>query len=160
MSDELSERVEALEREAKRLRRWALVLAAALVGVVAIGASGPQELTLRKLTIVDAEGNARMVASAGPGGEPAGLVYYDSNKKQRIMTGTGAPGQPAVTVYYDSNDKQRIVTGTGAPGQPAGTVYFDGKGKERIMTSTFRDGSAEIKVIDSSGSRTWAKSSK
>ena len=59
MSDELRERVEALEREAKRLRRWVLVLGVALVGVVAIAASGPQELTLRKLIIVDGEGNAR-----------------------------------------------------------------------------------------------------
>ena len=41
MGDELAERVEALEREARRLRRWALVLMAALVGVVAVGACGP-----------------------------------------------------------------------------------------------------------------------
>ena len=63
MDDELAGRVEALEREARRLRRWVLVLAAALVGAVGVGASGPQELTLRSLKIVDGEGRVRIGAA-------------------------------------------------------------------------------------------------
>ena len=50
MGSELADRVEALERAAKKLRRWVLVLGATLVGCVAVGVSQPQELTLRRLT--------------------------------------------------------------------------------------------------------------
>ena len=46
MTDDLAARVEALERKASNLRRWVLVLSAALVGVGVAGASGPKELPL------------------------------------------------------------------------------------------------------------------
>ncbi len=39
MGNELAKRVEALERKARRLHRWVLVLGAALVGCVASAAA-------------------------------------------------------------------------------------------------------------------------
>ena len=95
MGDELNERVEALEREARRLRRWVLVPAAALVGVVAVAATGPpQEMTLRKLTIVDGEGKPRIVLKTAPGfphldlTDDATLTLFDHTGKQRIELAT------------------------------------------------------------------------
>ena len=71
MGDEFAKRLEAVERKAERLRRWVLVLGAALVGCVTVGVSQPQELTLRRLTIVDGEGKTRIIAGATSGGVAA-----------------------------------------------------------------------------------------
>jgi hypothetical protein len=59
VTDDLAERVKVLERKANWLRRWVLALSAALVAVGVAGASGPKELTLRKLTIEDDKGKPR-----------------------------------------------------------------------------------------------------
>ena len=57
---ESDDRMERLEREVRRLRTWTLVLAIALVAIFALGASQgtPDELTLRRLAIVDGDGRA------------------------------------------------------------------------------------------------------
>ena len=82
--DELTTRIDQLERQVRRNRRTVNTLAVglvALLGVFALGAATePQELTLRKLTIVDAEGKERIVATTLSDGE-AGIRYYDRDEK-------------------------------------------------------------------------------
>ena len=57
-----AERFEQLERQVRRLRVIVLVMALGVAGVLLMGAtSKPDELTLRKLIIVDAEGQERIV---------------------------------------------------------------------------------------------------
>ncbi len=87
MGDELAERVEALERKAERLRRWVLVLGAALVGCVAVGVSQPQELTLRKLTIVDDDGKERITAGTRNRNptSPSTPAPASPNQRLRVM---------------------------------------------------------------------------
>src|SRR6185436_16442618 len=91
----LAERVEALERKANSLRRLVLVLSAALVSVAIAGAcaaSGPRELTLRKLTIEDDNGKPRIVADTDSEGGIAALLFLDRNGKMRIDAGTASNG--------------------------------------------------------------------
>ena len=60
-----SRRIESLERSVRQLQPVVFALLFTLVCVGVLGASGacvPQELTLRKLTIVDADGKARFRA--------------------------------------------------------------------------------------------------
>ena len=90
-----AQRLEDLEREVRKLRRngrWQTVgLVGLLVGCAALGASQPQEITLRKLTIVDAEGTERIAAGTKPNGT-ANLVLLDREGKTRIVAATDPDG--------------------------------------------------------------------
>ena len=83
------DRIERLEREMRRLRGWILVLGTALVATFALGATQgtPDELTLRKLIIVDVDGKERIAAATFPNGE-ASIQHFDSDGKVRISAGT------------------------------------------------------------------------
>ena len=86
---ETEERIEQLEREMRRLRGWILVLGIALVATFTLGATQgtPEELTLRRLAIVDGDGKERIVADTTSEGA-ALLVHYDLDGKSRITAMT------------------------------------------------------------------------
>ena len=156
MGNELAARVEALEGEAKKLHRWVLVLGAALVGCVAVGVSQPQELTLRKLTIVDGEGRPRIIAGATSSGT-ASLNYYDSDEKLRMSAATMPDGSAFIT-HFDRDEIRRITAATTSDGS-AFITHFD-RNEIRRITAATPDGSvAAIQVRDSSGNVTWGESS-
>jgi hypothetical protein len=76
-----NERFERLERQVRRLRGLVLVMAVGFAGVLLMGATGkPDELTLRRLAIVDAEGRERIVAETTPDGS-AGVSHRDREGK-------------------------------------------------------------------------------
>ena len=76
------ERIELLEREMRRLRGWILVLGIALAATFTLGATQgtPDELTLRRLAIVDGDGKDRIVAGR-TGGGAVGLMHYDPGRE-------------------------------------------------------------------------------
>ena len=113
MSEE-NERIERLEHEMRQLRGWILVLGIALVATFALGATQgtPDELTLRRLAIVDADGKERIVASTRPDGW-ASIQHFDPDGKARIVA---APGP----VWVRSNQAvQRFHVATGSPRRAA-----------------------------------------
>ena len=102
---ETNDRIESLEREVRRLRTGLLILAVALVAAFALGATQgtPDELKLRRLAIVDADGKDRVVASTFPDGS-ASIEFYDQDAKGRIIAGTVADGR-AIIGIYDGKEK-------------------------------------------------------
>jgi hypothetical protein len=156
MSD-LAERVEALERKARTLRRWVLVLSAALVGIGVAGASGPKELTLRKLTIEDDNGKPRIVADTDSEGGIAALLFLDRNGKMRIDAGTASNGSAAIS-FVDRDGKHRINAFTDSNGRAALEIG-DRNEKRRISAATLPDGGSSIGVFDSNGQGTWNQGS-
>ncbi len=88
----LATRVEALERENRRLKRVALLVAAALTALAAIGMSAPptKTLDLEILRIVDAKGKARAVLGMGDDG-PA-LAMLDEKGRLRANLGVAKEG--------------------------------------------------------------------
>ena len=159
--DEQTMRLEHLETQVQRLQRTVKVLAVgliALLGAFAIGAAQeqPQELTLRKLTIVDAEGKARIVAAAYPDGSAA-IHHSDGDGKMRIGEGTTLDGQSS-TEHYGRDGKTRIHAMT-RPNGKASIQHLDRDGKQRIMAGTAADGSAVIAVVDRTGNAAWVEAS-
>jgi hypothetical protein len=153
MTDDLAARVEALERRASWLRRWVLVLSAALVSVAVAGASGPKELTLRKLTIEDDKGKPRIVAGIDAGD---GLTFFDPDGKLRIVARTGGFAR---LWFLDRDGRERIVAEADWNGS-ASIAVNDRDGKVRIGTGTTPDGASSIDVYDSNGQETWSQQSK
>ena len=124
------DRIDLLERETRRLRGWILVLAIALVATFALGATQetPDELTLRRLVIVDAGGKERIVASTFPDGQ-ARVQHYDQDGNTRIATGAFPDGSASIQ-HYDQDEKGRIIGGTVADGRAIIGIY---DGEERSM---------------------------
>ena len=124
---ESEDRIERLEREMRRQRGWILVLGIALVATFILGATQgtPDELTLRKLTIVDADGKERIVAMTDKLGSVR-LVLYDNDEKQRIVL--EADTTAASLIHYDKNEKSRIVSIVG-PGSSAAMFFRDSTGE-------------------------------
>jgi len=80
-------RIEALEKENRRLKRWglvALVLATAL-GAIFATQLAPEKITAREFEVVDSSGKTR--AQMGlMSGEP-GIILYDGQGEQRVELG-------------------------------------------------------------------------
>src|SRR5262245_66493924 len=98
--DDQTERLERLEQQMRRLRGTARVQAAALVvvlGGLVLGApSEPQALKVRKLTIVDAEGKARIAAGTDPDGNTVLELYDREGGNGRIKLVTFRNGEASL----------------------------------------------------------------
>jgi hypothetical protein len=152
------ERIQRLERDMRRLREAMLVLAVALIATLAwsVTHARPDELTLRRLAIVDDDGRERIVAATRPDGE-VGLSHYDTDGRMRISAGTNSKGG-ANAQHFDAIGRQRINVGTGANGKAV--LEDDERGKKtRIGVITFPDGYSGIALRSSNGESVWMKAS-
>lgn len=178
---ETNDRVEHLEKEVRRLRTGMLILALALVIVVGLSARDrtPEELTVRKLTIVDAEGTKRIVAATYPhgmasvdhydgsnnirirsytskGGDSS-LAHVDRDGNVRIATESNSHGNASIN-FYDRNQMPRIVATTLHDGE-ASIQHYDREGNRRVMATTVADGKALIGINDGNEQLVWAETS-
>ncbi len=131
-------------RANRRLRLTVSGLAV-LVGVgflAGMNAADPDEMTLRKLSIVDAKGTERIVLDATDASGEASLAHFDSVGRRRITTST-ASARGACVNYSDKNGKVRIAAGTYGNGY-ASLILTDKDQKARIRYATMPDGSATI----------------
>ena len=155
---EARERIQRLERDMRRLREGMLVLAIALIASFtwSVTRGTPDELTLRRLAIVDDDGEERIVAAAQPEGE-VGLSHYDAEGKMRIRTGTNSEGDANVQ-HFDPDGRQRISVGTGPAGETT-PERRETDEKNRIGELTFPDGYSGIALRSSNGESVWMKTS-
>lgn len=152
------ERIQRLERDMRRLREGMLVLAIAMIATIAwsVTRETPDELTLRRLAIVDGDGKERIVAATSPEGDTL-LSHYDIDGKMRISAGTNSDGDANVQ-HFDPNGRQRINVGTGR-GREAVLEIPDSDEKPRIGVLTFPDGYSGIALRSSNGEPVWMKTS-
>ena len=154
------DRIENLEQKVRTLQAGMLVLAVSLIAVFVLGATNktPDELTLRRLAIVDGDGKQRIIATTLSDGTAA-LYHLDSDGKQRIMAMTFPDGS-ATLVHNDRDGKQRIAAGTASNGM-ARISHFDREEKLRIITATMLPtGTTGVWHYDSKGKIVWEKTSK
>jgi hypothetical protein len=161
---EADERVERLEGEIRRLRTIFLGLGLCLAATFSLALKAnldsiqelPNELALRRLAIVDADGNERIVAATRPDGE-VGLSHYDTDGKLRINAGTSPRGDANVQ-HFAPDGTQRINVGTGPAGEAVPESY-NGSAENRIAALTFPDGYSGIAIRGSDGEAVWMKTS-
>ena len=152
------ERIQRLEHDMRRLREAMLVLVIAWFAsfVWSVTQATPDELTLRRLAIVDDDGKERIVATTSREGG-ADLSHFDTDGRMRIRAGTNPEGDANVQ-HLDPDGRQRINLGTG----PAGEAVLgdaDGDEKKRIDALTFPDGYSGIALRSSNGDPVWMKTS-
>ena len=164
---ELAVRLDALEREVRRLRVGCGAMALVFAGALLLGATPSKELEVTKLTVVDAEGTKRFELATTPEGM-AHFVARDPGGNDRLAMVTGNEGQ-AVLVAMDVMGKHRVALGTvgvglgflesrdaaGAirfrtatvPNREAGWVAYDTAAKIRFGVWTRANGAATFEAM-------------
>lgn len=142
---DLETRVTLLERSSRRWRAASICLAAMAVlgGTLAMQSAGPDELTLRKLVVVDADGRQRVVVSG------SGLIFADEAEQPRIVVATLDNGAAAVQ-HFDADGRRRIAVGTFADGG-ASVLHLDPERRIRLESGTYPGGVARTTQFDASG---------
>ena len=151
----IEERVERLERQNttlacanRRLWLWmlGLAIAAGLGVLVGTRSQDPQEMTLRKLVIVDEEGRERIVLGGKDDRNAASIQLSDKDGNERIMAVT-RPDGVAMVSHSDKNGEIRIRAKT-RPDGLASVTHRDKDGKLRIFAGTLPNGSSSTVGYD------------
>ena len=101
---ETEARLDRLERQVRRLRGLVVGVALALgVGLALVATTSPDELTVRRLSVVDDNEKSRFTVGTDSDGA-AKMRIYDPNGKLRFAVGTDSDGAAGLTLY-DSNEK-------------------------------------------------------
>lgn len=114
-SENLIERVEALERENRRWKRTALVAASLLAAAAIVGMSSPptKTLDLELLRIVDSRGKARAIL--GMGEEGPALSLLDEKGRLRANLGIERDG-PSLDLLDTAESPRAQLTVDGKQG--------------------------------------------
>jgi len=168
--DDLMERVARLERQNLMLRR---VLLSALVLVAAVLLMGqvtlPEEVLARKFTVVDDEGNSRIVL--GGSAELYGVIVMDESEQPRavlmmagenpemrmyaaderkLVTLQAAPERTFLALSHAATDKVEALLSADANLSMVATCNSEGKARSAVGT---RDGAGFIELWDTNGTK-------
>lgn len=125
----LESRLEALEKDNRRLRRQMrgslIVLSVATIALL-MGAFRAEQA----VEVMDGAGKLRAVLFADNGQNRSGLEIFDSRGKPRFRLRTNRPNEDPVFEIFDAKDRLRIDMGIGSNGE-AFLSLFDGNGQRR-----------------------------
>lgn len=94
----LTQRLDRLDRENRRLKTFCLVTLIVVAAVMLMGQSGPPIVEAQRFLIRDpATGKARATLSLAGGN--IGLILLDHDQKPRAELVTGADGSPKLAFY-------------------------------------------------------------
>jgi hypothetical protein len=132
--DELTRRVERLERENRLLKGFALLAFVAILGSAPLmgqvsKSTASDVVRTRGLELVDDQGRERATLSA-QGGDFVGLVLWDAAGKARVSMEANKDGSSLF--LSDSNAKHRVSLWSPANGGDAEVALNDENAKERL----------------------------
>lgn len=143
----LERTVEGLHRSARRSRMISGALASVVAALLLVGArqaaQPPQpgkpteEIVVRKLSIVDAQGKVRIIAGTDDGGGTF-IGWRDADGKRRIGIGTDKDGAAAVA-WFDAQGLNRIKAAVAVDGA-ASIDWFDTNERLCFMIGTDKFG--------------------
>jgi dipeptidyl aminopeptidase/acylaminoacyl peptidase len=160
--DDLTGRIDQLEQQLRSMRRIVNISCGLLIVTLATCATlgnaenksatfgkskQPTTLTVHRLTIVDTDGNKRIVLGSKPNGD-AGIALFDRQNRLRMEQMTWANRNAGIN-HFDRTGKKRAGTLTVADGS-AGLFLRDIDGIARLTVTTEKDGSSGISHYDRS----------
>jgi hypothetical protein len=161
MGETNEQRIERLEQQVGRLRGLVLVVAVSLAAMTVAFTwavspstiSTADDLTVRKLTVVDAEGIARLVLRTDQIG---GAVFSISDRDgaNRISVATGPDGRYGNHILVGNGDGSpqfQLLTAPKGPKEMNMLSLFDGNGTVRVHASATGEGSAVMGLNDHDG---------
>jgi hypothetical protein len=151
--DSIEERVSRLEREARLWKRatfatfvlGAIVVFSSTVRIDSVRASGYQWLNVRGLTVVDEEGNARIVLSVDKQGPD--VLLADEHRTPLADLGA-IKGGPGLSLYDRLGQVRALLVNLDQKGPALSLVDEHGKDSVTLMTG---DAGPSLNVYDKSG---------
>ncbi len=155
----LIERMEEIERENRRLRRFGvttLLGMAVMLGVTvavfiysgSLGAGVPQNITARQFTIRDGKGTSRGTWGIADDGTIR-LMLSDAGGRPRVRLSVLPEGGSGLS-FADSADHKLVVLGA-LPDQSTSFVMSDNQGVPRAVLGMSPNGSANLVFADHDG---------
>jgi hypothetical protein len=155
----LIERMELIERENRRLRRFNTVILvgmAVMLGITlavflysgSFGAGTPQNIAARQFTIRDAKGTSRGTWGVAEDGTVRFLLS-DMNGRPRVRLSLLPEGSSGLS-FADSADHKLLVLGA-LPDQSTSFVMSDRQGVPRAVLGMSANGSANLVFADREG---------
>lgn len=155
----LGRRVDALERENQRLKRYGTLVTAIVGGMLLLnaamlGAMRAQQgrvadaVEARRFVLRDGDGHVRGVLGVGSDGA-ARMVLQDRDGRERLRMALLADGSPGMS-FTDREGRSRAVLGLLAD-ETATLVFADRWGKTRAVLGLSPDESSTLVFADRSG---------
>ncbi len=157
----LGHRLDELERDNRRLRRYATTMLVVVAMVLGLGAAmvwysgvaglpgAPQTVTARPFTLRDAKGAVRGAWGVAEDGSVR-LVLSDPNGRQRVRLSLLQDGSAGLS-FADSADRKLAVLGL-LPDHTTNLALTDPVGIPRAVLGVSPDGSSNLVFADQSGS--------
>lgn len=146
---ELRERIVKLERTCHHQQKviWSLGFIALVVMGFGFTKGPVEELVLRQLSIIDGDGNVRIVLSAGfeEDEQAASMMHFDSDENRRLWIGTDEAG--VNSTYYDENETIRVTQSVSEEGAAAASCWDD-EGVIRAEIGMFFEDETPRLVLD------------
>ncbi len=147
---EMSDRVAKLKRQCRHYRMILWTGALLAVGFIGMGLTqGPMEdLVLRRLVLVDAEGYPRMVMTGGLESEDSGgvILQFDSDGNLRVRLGIDADGSCSLS-QYDQDENLRVASGVAKQGV-GGLSCYDENGLVTAELGLLLDGQPHLVLTE------------
>ena len=157
----LTARVEALERQSRRLK---VLLFGAFVLVLGLGAVSGTIAQQKSISFSDSTGSVNLSS--------AGLYFYDSSHKKRMFVGLTTSNTGLIRIFNTNGEEEtsledtflkirdtagteRVFLGTSTSNDPIMRMY-DAQHTERIYAGVYTDNSAGFSAYDSSGATHWS----
>jgi hypothetical protein len=132
--DTLTQRLDRLERENRRLTLIGTLALSCLVTLVLTGQAAPRAVPrlveAEQFILRDTGGKVR--ATLGTVNGTTGLALLDRNQKERLLMWVDAEGEAPSIVAYDTSNKRRLVFGLSPQNKPMMGVYGE-RGEPSIM---------------------------
>jgi len=147
-------RVDALERQIRRLRRAGLALLVLAGAALLMGQIGPQRVP--KVTesqcfrLRDARGEMRAELSITESDGP-GLTLYDGNKRARALVTLDSDGYPLLT-FFHADRKAAVTLGLSEKGQEL--CLYDIRSQPRVTLAASPEGA--MTIHDGLGRVAWS----
>ena len=124
----IERRLQALERQNRRLRSAVLALGIAALSAALLGQAAPRPRSLQadSITLVDAAGRPRL--ALGVMDDEPFILFKDGKERVRMVMSIDAEGSELT--YYDTNGKRRVALAETGPG--AGLEFYDPQERRRV----------------------------
>lgn len=140
-------RLDALERQNRRLRRSLGGVVLATFAIVAVGAKAPASRVLEaeQLLIRDANGHTRAILGIDPASRATGLAILGPSGARRIGVGVKSDGTAGIALSDESGDLRAGLATT--PAGKATVSLYDEEGSIRAGLGVVEDGTPRLGLV-------------
>lgn len=150
--EELTRRLDALERRNRWLTRTVMLMGLAFVALVAVGWTSPDgTVEATKFVLRDKDGKERTSLGTTDDGTTA-LKFLDADGEMRAVIHVAAGGKPSLGLYDAKGIRAKVCVDTDGS---AGIEILDANGKTRAALGLLDDGSPHLLLKDAEGKTTW-----